>query len=277
MDADIRSMLKTAARDMVLDNLIDQGISVQRFSDKEASVLYDEIMDAPAELDKLAEAENPEVPVEEDPRDVVLAKAAEATMLGKLTAQAYAASYLAGVEKIALNLDSIGTRITGLTPEQRLARQRAQRTQEIELGPQETEALEKHDVQGTTQQARQLQLKEMGERQEMAGELRRLQLADQYARRQREEQLYGQLHGPTSALGAAAGGGLAGATLGRVISRAGSAGILGPGAAKFKGLGPLGASLGLAAHFLGANQPSRPLIRMERERYTPSSMVQDVR
>ena len=53
MDADIRSMLKTAARDMVLDNLIDQGISVQRFSDKEASVLYDEIMAAPAELDKV--------------------------------------------------------------------------------------------------------------------------------------------------------------------------------------------------------------------------------
>ena len=87
-----RSMLKTAARDMVLDNLIDQGISVQRFSDKEASVLYDEIMAAPAELDKLAEAATPEVLVEEDPRDVVLAKAAEATMLGKLTAQAYAAS-----------------------------------------------------------------------------------------------------------------------------------------------------------------------------------------
>lgn len=276
MDTGHREILKTAARDMLIDNLIDQGVTAQRFSDEKLAELYDEVMAAPEELDKMAAAEVAEP--EPDPRDAFIAKAAERVVLGKLTAQAYAASYLHGIEKIALNLESLRNRITGLTPEQSMARERTRRGMDIELGPQETSAKEQAESQSAVSQARGFQLREMEERQRMAAELRRLQLMDQYARRGREEELYKQLHGPSSALGSMVGGGLLGSAAGSIGRRAAGAGLLSAGAGKaLKGLGPLGAGLGLAHHLLGASGPSRPLIRMERERYTPSTMVQDVR
>lgn len=272
---DDRQLLEKAARDMILDSFLDKGFSLDTIPDKTAARLFDEII-ATETQEKTAEATyTPEA-------KETLEKAAEYSLLGRIAARAYAATYFEGLEKMAQGFAGLMNRLRGRTPEEAMELERAQREQEISLVPQEVEKVrESTQAQRAGESLRQLQLRELAQRQRMAQELRTLQLQDQFSRRRREEELYRKLH-PKDGFGAlkgALGGGLAGMAGASALRGAGVAGVR--GAAELlplaRRLGGIGALTGLSLSMLPKKQPSRIVERLERERYVPESMSGDVR
>jgi hypothetical protein len=280
-----REILKRAARQMILDNLLDAGEPLDNASDATLARIFDEVNAVP----KTAAANPPPAPSEPDPTTMFLVKAAEHAILGRMAARAFVLQKMRGAEKIAQGLSGLADKITGLPYKERMARQRGEREMELELGPPEVALRDIGQAQGTGQDLRRLGFAEATQRQEMANQLRQLQLADQFARREREKEMFRRLY-PSTTGSAARGamGGLAAGLAGRglLTGAAGSAGALAgmsptlaraiasPLARKLPIAGLLtGAALGTA---FGRKGPSRVLTRTEKEMMTPSTMLSDV-
>lgn len=278
-----RTLLKRAARDMILDTLVDSGDPLDSVPDAKLAQLFDEVVAYRPPMEKKASAEP--APLTEE--QLLMQKAAELSYLGRVAARVYVQARADGIKKLAINLETLKTKIRGITPEEAMGRERSKREMELELGPRETEARQKSQEVSTQGQQmkdiermRAIQLKDLTEQQNLAESLRQLQLGDQFARRQREAQLFRELHGqePFGKMKAMIGGGLLGFAGRRALMAAAAAGMptalkLAPLAGRMTGVG---AALGLGAHLLGADRPSRSLTRLERERYMPGSMSADV-
>lgn len=284
---DNREILKRAARDMILDNLLDCGEPLDTTSDAALARVFDEVN----LVEKTASAPVAPAP-QPDPGMDILTKAAEHALLGRLAARAYVLQRMRGTEKIAQGLAGLRDRIAGLPYPERMARQRGEREMELELGPPETMARDIGQAQMSGQDIRRIGVQEIQQRQEMANQLRQLQIADQFARREREREMYRRLY-PSRSGGVMKGmmGGLATGLAGKSLMSglAGSAGTLGgaaglspqmikalasPVARRLPWIGALGgAALGGA---LGGRGPSRVVTRAEKELMTPSTMLSDV-
>lgn len=279
-----REILKRAARQLILDNLLDCGEPMDTASDATLARVFDEVNAMP----KTAAAPEPE-PSEPDPTTMFLVKAAEHAILGRMAARAYALQKLRGAEKIAQGLAGLRDKLTGLPYAERMARERGEREMNLELGAPEVALKDIGQAQGTGQDLRRLGFTEATQRQEMANQLRYLQLSDQHARREREKEMFRRLY-PSTTGSAARGamGGLAAGMAGRglLTGAAGAAGTLAgmspslaraiasPLARRLPIAGLLtGAALGTA---FGGRGPSRVLTRTEKELMTPSTMLSDV-
>lgn len=290
-DAEI---LHRAAQDMVLDRLFAPDIEQQ--TDAKLAALYDEFMALPteAQVKEAADRAAAQDPVVKDAERLL-----EVQLLGKVGAHAYTETMAQELPKLAQGLEGLKTKLLGSTPEERMRRERAKREQELDLRPREVSLdLGTQGATGNlgTEQALQgLGLREATQRQELANQLRKLQLGDQYSRREREQQLYDLLHkekqvaGPLPHM-------MAGGLLGHLAAGAGRAakpglaGILeaagkGQAAGALRGLklpgirGGLAGGLGvyLARKALESTNPAtRPVTRLERERFIPQSMTSDV-
>jgi len=279
-----REILKRAARQMILDDLIDAGEPLDSASDAALARVFDEVNAVP----KTAAANSQPVSSEPDPTTAFLVKAAEHAILGRVAARAFVLQKMRGIEKIAQGLAGLKDKILGLPYAERMARRRSERETELELGPPEVALKDITQAQMTGQDLRRLGFIEATQRQEMANQLRQLQLADQYARRERERQMFRRLYPNMSdALlrGALAGyaSGLVGKRL--LLGTAGSIGnalgmspaaselLVSPLAKKLPFTGLLG---GVALGTIFGRKPSRVLVRAEKELMTPSTMRSDV-
>ena len=286
MNENERGILKTAARHMILDNLLDAGEPMDTVPDAKLAALFDEIMafdTTSGGMSKKAAAAPPGITEEQQ----LMLKAAELSYLGRVAARVFVQARADGLKKIALNLETLKTKVRGISPEEAMMRERTRRELELELGPRETEMRQKaQEVASQGQQMKDIeklrssQLKDVEQQQALAEQLRQLQLGDQFARRQREAQLFRELHGKErfGKMKSMIGGGLLGFAGRRALMAASEAGVpiamkLAPMAGKMTGVG---AALGLGAHLLGADKPSRATTRLERERYMPGSMSADV-
>jgi hypothetical protein len=300
--------LQRAARDLVLDHLIAPDLDPAQMSDEKLASLYDQLMDVPGAV-KVASDEAAALAA--DPQVLDVAKVAEVDILGRTAAHAYANTFFKGLDKYAQGLEGIRARLMGTSPEERLERERARREQELSLKPREVSlSLGARGAGGSLDTDLALQglgVTEATQRQELANQLRKLQLGDQYARREREERLFQQLHGEnqvagplTHALAGGALGGMAGSTgrsmtggLADAMKTLGVGGGLGARARSAmmqgaEGMGKLklpgirgGATAGLGVYLArklltNPNPATRPVTRLERERYIPGSMQADV-
>jgi hypothetical protein len=265
-----RQILEKASRDMILDSFVDSGLSLDSVPTDQLARLYDEVMatdTSPPQVKTAAEEIDPDT-------RAAMEKAAEDNFLGRMAAQAYAVTYLGGVEKIAQGISGLLAKIRGRTPEER--------EQEISLVPREVENVtESTEAQRGGENLRQLQIRELTQRQQMANQLRKLQLQDQHNRRIREEEMFRRLHpgGGFETTKATLGGGIAGLAGGKLLQGLAASGAQGaerllPVARR---LGTVGALGGLSLGLLGGSKPTRVTERLERERYVPSSLSGDVR
>lgn len=300
--------LQRAARDLVLDHLIEPDLDTAQLSEDKLAAMYDELMATPGATEIKEAADRRAV---EDPMVKDVAKVAEADILGRTAAHAYAKTLFGGLNKYAQGIEGIKTRLMGTTPEERMAREKVQREQELSLRPREVSLeLGARGAGGSLDTDLALQhlgVTEATQRQELANQLRKLQLGDQYARREREERLFQQLHGENQVAGPLTHA-LAGGALGGVVGNAGGAftgdlskamktlgiggglgararsammqGAEGVGKIKLPGIrGGAAAGLGvyLARKLLtNPNPATRAVTRLERERFIPGSMQADV-
>jgi len=287
-----KAVLRRAARDLVLDHLTHDDLDASGTDDVKLACVYDELMRGTL-------GAPPPVPDPmSDPKVAAAAREAELDFLGRTIARSYVQGMVSGTQKLAAGLESLRTAVMGMTPEERMERDRAQRQMELELSPQELSLAlgaegargsqrvglrEMEEAQAAGQEHRTLGLRELSQRQELANQLRRLQLGDQYARREREEALSQALHGERQVPGALKHM-LAGGVLARLAKPALETAIKSPETLRLlKGLPPIrtGAALGLGTYLarkaLESPHPgSRAVQRLERERYTPASLVSDV-
>jgi len=216
-------------------------------------------------------------------------KAAELDLLGRVAAHSYVQTSLGGLQKLGAGLEGLKNKVLGTTAEERLARERARREQEIALRPPEISiGLGERGASGTLDTELGLQrigLREAGQKQELANQLRKLQLRDQYARRDREQALYNALHGEREIggpLGHMAGGAalaqIAKTVTGRVPAAATTTfGKIMQTAPALRAGAGAGLGLYLARKLLtNPNPASRSVTRLERERYLPGAMTGDV-
>lgn len=276
MDQEQARMLEKVAEQSVLDSLFEDHElpALQSVPDATLARVYDQLMYKGAE--KRASATAPKA----DPEvEGAMEKIAEAQIWGREAARSYAATYLAGAEKIAQGLAGLRERITGRSQGERenqerraLAMEALRRRQEVALrGPESELEL------GTSgaQRLQQLTLKEIAEQQRMQESLRKLRLADQYARREREQGMFEREQaGPGGALRPMAGGALLGTAVNALLRQ-----VRPESAIQRFGRAPLmGAGLGLGMHLArSAAQPKdRVVSRLERQMYMPGPMTSDV-
>lgn len=267
------ALLKQAARESILESFVDQGSDPSRASDRDLARMFDEITAPP--MSKTAA----KVPTAEDVAvDDMVEKIAEMDILGRAAARSWGERYFGELEKIAQGLKGLMDKLRGQSSEEARGEQRAKtmhkididrmtREHEVGMRPKELEVSRGEDEA----KLRQMMMLEMQKRQEMASALRKLQLSDQYSRREREEEIYDRLHhkgsGP-SLLGGAARGGLVGGIGGALMGK--GRGLAGIGALA-------GAGLAGGERMLNALKgPSRSVERMEKERMLPGSMQADV-